>query len=181
MSIGCWPTSDPNPVRPEAPPKPGLCIPNSLKPSRTPAHLVQPSLDMSPWSKLLIRGLYKDYIWAPYLTATGLVSGVLTTHIAQLPPGRSQAEATTWRNPSVAYSRLQKVGTRIKDDLCWFSFFLRFEIGGRTCSDFLASTVRLLNPTVETTSWEHYHANGRAGAEQIPFPLKLFPSYRSWN
>ena len=39
------------------------------------------------------------------------------------------------------YSRLQKVGTWMKDDVCWLSFFLWFGIGGGTCSNFLASTV----------------------------------------
>ena len=30
------------------------------------------------------------------------------------------------------------------DDLCWCSFFLRFGIGGPACSNFVASTVYLV-------------------------------------
>ena len=31
----------------------------------------------------------------------------------------------------------------MEDDLCWFSFLLWFGVGGRSCSNFLASTVTL--------------------------------------
>ena len=40
------------------------------------------------------------------------------------------------------YSRLKKVGTWMKDDLCWFSFFLWFGIGGRSCYNLMAHTIR---------------------------------------
>ena len=33
------------------------------------------------------------------------------------------------------------LGTWMEDDLCWCSFFLWFGAGGRTCSNFLASTL----------------------------------------
>ena len=38
------------------------------------------------------------------------------------------------------YKRLQKIGTWMEDELCWY-FLLWFAIGGRSCSNFLASTV----------------------------------------
>ena len=38
------------------------------------------------------------------------------------------------------FSRRQKVGTRMCNDLRWFSSFLWFAVGGRSCSNFLAST-----------------------------------------
>ena len=43
--------------------------------------------------------------------------------------------------PGMNYSRLQKVGTWIEDDLWWLSSFLWFGVGGQACSNFLASTV----------------------------------------
>ena len=39
------------------------------------------------------------------------------------------------------YSRLQKVGIGIRDDLGWFAFFLWFGVGGYSYSNLLASAV----------------------------------------
>ena len=41
------------------------------------------------------------------------------------------------------YSRFQKVGVHARDDLLICSFFRWFGVGGRSCSNFLASTVWL--------------------------------------
>ena len=42
---------------------------------------------------------------------------------------------------AIIYSRLQKVETWTKEDLCVFSFFPWFGVGGRPCSNFPAFTV----------------------------------------
>ena len=47
---------------------------------------------------------------------------------------------------SIACSRLQRVGTWMYDELWWLSFCLWFGIGGRSCSNFLASTVSQVAP-----------------------------------
>ena len=51
-------------------------------------------------------------------------------------------EPKCFRRRKIAdYSRLQKFGMWMKDDVCWMFICLWFGVGGRSCSNFLASTV----------------------------------------
>ena len=78
----------------------------------------------------------------------GQVPGALPPGVREAPPGLEEARGpglgageVRVNGGNMVYRRFQKVGTWIEDDLCWLSFFRCFGVGGRACSNFLASTV----------------------------------------
>ena len=54
---------------------------------------------------------------------------------------KSKSEHKVEGMSGLDYSTLQKVGAWTLYDVCWLFFFLRFDLGGRSRSNFLASAV----------------------------------------
>ena len=52
-------------------------------------------------------------------------------------------KASIIKSLCLIYSRVQTVGPWMQDDFCWLSSLLGFGFGGRSCSNFLASTIML--------------------------------------